>query len=87
MAGSEALLASQINGGGCLPPPTPLVRASDALTDTINAFFNDNTKGKQSAFAKYSKDLPPSLAFRSSMKKMVRAARSRRQALCHRLTA
>ena len=23
MAGTEALLASQINGGGCLPPPTP----------------------------------------------------------------
>jgi hypothetical protein len=64
MAGTEALLASQINGGGCLAPPTPPTRPADMLQETIQAFFHDGPK--ETNFEKYSKELPPSLAFRTS---------------------
>ena len=44
MAGSEALLASQINGGGCLAPPTPAERPSDVMAKTLNAFFGGDKR-------------------------------------------
>ena len=68
MAGSDALLASQINGGGCLPPPTPLERPGESLSRTIQQFFGTE---KKTAFAKYANDLPAGLAFRSSTKKQM----------------
>ena len=67
MAGSTALLASQINGGGCLAPPTPPVRAADLLTDTIQAFFGDDEENTN--YEKYAHELPPSLAYRASTQK------------------
>lgn len=67
MAGSAALLASQINGGGCLAPPTPKERPSDALAKTLDAFFGD--KSGQTKFDKYKDELPPSLAYRASTRK------------------
>ena len=67
MAGSSALLASQINGGGCLPPPTPGPKVS------LGAIFKD-PKEAQSNYEKYNKELDPSLAFQcSTIKSMVRA--------------
>lgn len=69
MAGSEALLASQINGGGCLAPPTPAERPGDVMSKTLNAFFGSETR---TAYEKYNKELDPSLAFRTStLKSMV----------------
>ena len=62
--------ASQINGGGCLPPPTPTEWPGEALQRTLRMFFGDNDQ-KSNAFTKYSSGLPPSLAFRSSTKKMM----------------
>lgn len=69
MAGSEALLASQINGGGCLAPPTPSAPASQLLSQTLASF---DTGEKQTVYEKYHKELPESLAFRpSTIKGMV----------------
>jgi hypothetical protein len=44
MAGSEALLSSQINGGGCLAPPTPAERPGDVMAKTLNAFFGGDNR-------------------------------------------
>ena len=63
MAGSEALLASQINGGGCLAPPTPAERPADVMAKTLNAFFGGDTRTN---YDKYNQELEPSLAFRTS---------------------
>ena len=63
MAGSEALLASQINGGGCLAPPTPKERPSDVMAKTLNTFFGNDTR---TSYEKFNKELDPSLAFRTS---------------------
>jgi len=63
MAGSEALLASQINGGGCLAPPTPKERPADALTKTLNQFFGGDNR---SVYEKYNQELPKSLAYRTT---------------------
>lgn len=64
MAGSEALLASQINGGGCLAPPTPRERPADALAKTLDAFFGDSTG--QTQYQKYNPELQKSLQYRAS---------------------
>lgn len=66
MAGSDALLASQINGGGCLPPPTPSERPGEALNQLIKAFVGSSSD--QTAFARYNKEVPENLAFRTSTK-------------------
>ena len=68
-SGSDAALASQISGGGCLPPPTPKPPGGD-LHSTIQAATMRGAAGERlTAFAKYSADLPASLAFRSSTNK------------------
>ena len=68
MAGTTALLASQINGGGCLPPPTPSASAGEMWRDTLQKFGNlgDTDNAGKDNFDKYSKELPPTLAFRCS---------------------
>lgn len=66
MAGSEALLASQINGGGCLPPPTPSAKPGGMFQSLQKHLETD---GDKSNYEKYSGELPPSLAFRSSTRK------------------
>ena len=63
MAGTDALLASQINGGGCLPPPTPTERPGEALTQLLKHFGNSSGG---SAYERYSAQLPTNLAFRTS---------------------
>ena len=63
MAGSDVLLASQINGGGCLAPPTPGERSSNVLSETLNGYFGED---KRSNYEKYEKELPASLAWRTS---------------------
>ena len=66
MAGSTALLASQINGGGCIAPPTPAERPADTMAKTLQAFFGGDTRTN---YEKYEKELPTSLAFRTSTRK------------------
>ncbi|KOO22794.1 hypothetical protein Ctob_004597 [Chrysochromulina tobinii] len=61
--GKAALLASQISGGGCLPPPTPKVRTNNQLGETLGAFFPPDGK---SDYQKYSGFLSESLAWRST---------------------
>ena len=66
MAGTEALLASQINGGGCLPPPTPTTTAG-GMFKTFSAILEKD--GDKTAYEKYNSELDPSLAFRCTTKK------------------
>ena len=66
MAGSEALLASQINGGGCLPPPTPSANAQQEMASILHL-----SGEKLTNFERYSAELPPSLAFRCSTRKQM----------------
>jgi hypothetical protein len=68
MAGSEALLASQINGGGCLAPPTPESSEAQMLANTLKSFggLGDPTKAKLSKYERYSSQLPAQLAWRST---------------------
>ena len=66
MAGSEALLASQINGGGCLAPPTPQTTANQMLTSTLHSIggLGDPELSKMRNFERYGRELPPTLAMR-----------------------
>ena len=57
------LLAPQINGGGCLAPPTPQQRSNNVLGDALESYFKPE---KQTSFDKYSQRLPQSLAWRST---------------------
>ena len=66
MAGTEALLASQINGGGCLPPPTPSAPAGQMFKEFGKA-LGDGEENK-TAYQRYAKTLEPSLAFRCTTK-------------------
>ena len=63
MAGSDALLASQINGGGCLAPPTPNIKSTNVLGDTLEAYFGKDTLTN---YEKYSGQVSQSLAWRTS---------------------
>ena len=67
MAGTEALLASQINGGGCLPPPTPSAPAGQLFKSFAKHLVGPGQE--LTIFQKYSGELPPSLAFRASTQK------------------
>lgn len=53
----------QINGGGCLAPPTPGVRSSNMLGETLNKFTGPD---KRTNYEVYASQLPKSLAWRSS---------------------
>ena len=70
MAGSEALLASQINGGGCLAPPTPETTSAQMLASTLKSFggLGDPRMAKMSKYERYSRELAPQLAWRSTTK-------------------
>eukprot|EP00322_Chrysochromulina_rotalis_P029624 CAMPEP_0115850138 /NCGR_PEP_ID=MMETSP0287-20121206/11809_1 /TAXON_ID=412157 /ORGANISM="Chrysochromulina rotalis, Strain UIO044" /LENGTH=139 /DNA_ID=CAMNT_0003304125 /DNA_START=20 /DNA_END=439 /DNA_ORIENTATION=+ len=57
---------SQINGGGCLAPPTPSVGGTKVLAESLEEWDRVQGKEPQSNFDIYSKQLPPSLAWRTS---------------------
>jgi len=68
-AGQATFLSSQINGGGCLAPPTPGERSSNVLGLALQSYFGPDSR---SNFERYKGDLPKSLAWRTSAQQMVR---------------
>jgi len=66
-------IRSQINGGGCIAPPTPIAAESQLLTQILNSIggLGDPRIRGLSNFDRYSKELPPSLAFRCSTRKQM----------------
>ena len=61
---SKALQASSINGGGCLPPPTPREKIADTLATHMARAANPRPRS-------YVEELPTSLAWRTSTQTMM----------------
>ena len=70
---SAALVASSINGGGCLPPPTAAEKVSEALGKHMVRAVNSNDEVNAAGFSKpnYRAALPDSLAWRTSTQTMM----------------
>tara|TARA_B110001452_G_scaffold251146_1_gene239920 strand:+ start:2393 stop:2836 length:444 start_codon:yes stop_codon:yes gene_type:complete len=62
---SKALQASTVNGGGVLPPPTP----PEKIADSIGPAMHQSVHGSEPA--NYMKELPSSLAWRTSTQTMM----------------
>ena len=65
---SAALQASNINGGGCLPPPTPSEKIGNSLSSHMMAATKGLYIDKQ---PNYRDELPKSLAWRTTTQNMM----------------